>query len=95
MKFRVAFREPVNGMTHLVGAVLSVVGLVVLLGLIVLIFAAAWIYARSQTGASASATDEAAKRLLSQGDEEEEGEEVEEREEGEEREEREEGEVSR
>src|SRR6266853_1711989 len=31
MKFRVPFREPVNGMTHLVGAVLSVVGLVVLL----------------------------------------------------------------
>src|SRR6266699_824848 len=31
MKVRVSFREPVNGMTHLVGAVLSVVGLVVLL----------------------------------------------------------------
>src|SRR4029077_15394147 len=31
MKGRVSFREPVNGMTHLVGAVLSVVGLVVLL----------------------------------------------------------------
>jgi hemolysin III len=31
MKFRIPFREPVNGMTHLVGAVLSVVGLVVLL----------------------------------------------------------------
>jgi YkoY family integral membrane protein len=54
------------------------------LGLIVLIFAAAWIYARSQTGASASATDEAAKRLLSQGEDEDEDEE--EREEGEKRE---------
>src|SRR6266446_5941914 len=31
MKFRIPFREPINGMTHLVGAVLSVVGLVVLL----------------------------------------------------------------
>jgi hemolysin III len=31
MKFRVPFREPVNGMTHLVGAVLSIVGVVVLL----------------------------------------------------------------
>ncbi len=38
------------------------------LGLIVVIFAAAWIYARRQTGASASATDEAAKRLLNEGD---------------------------
>ena len=28
---QVSFREPVNGITHLVGAVLSVVGLVVLL----------------------------------------------------------------
>jgi hemolysin III len=31
MKFRVSLREPINGMTHFVGAVLSVVGLVVLL----------------------------------------------------------------
>lgn len=31
MKFRIPFREPVNAMTHLVGAALSVVGLVVLL----------------------------------------------------------------
>ena len=31
MKFRVSLREPVNGLTHLLGAVLSVVGLVVLL----------------------------------------------------------------
>jgi hemolysin III len=31
MKFRVPFREPVNGMTHFVGAILSIVGLVVLL----------------------------------------------------------------
>jgi hemolysin III len=31
MRFRVPFREPVNGMTHIVGAVLSVVGLIVLL----------------------------------------------------------------
>ncbi len=31
MRFRVPFREPVNGLTHLLGAVLSVVGLVVLL----------------------------------------------------------------
>jgi YkoY family integral membrane protein len=38
------------------------------LGLIVVIFAAAWIYARSQTGASASVTNEAAKRLLNEGD---------------------------
>jgi hemolysin III len=31
MKFRVSLREPVNGLTHLLGAVLSIVGLVVLL----------------------------------------------------------------
>jgi hemolysin III len=31
MKFRISLREPVNGLTHLLGAVLSVVGLVVLL----------------------------------------------------------------
>jgi hemolysin III len=31
MRFRVPFREPVNGLTHILGAVLSVVGLVVLL----------------------------------------------------------------
>jgi hemolysin III len=31
MKFRIPFREPVNGMTHFVGAALSIVGLVVLL----------------------------------------------------------------
>jgi predicted tellurium resistance membrane protein TerC len=37
------------------------------LGLIVVIFAAAWIYARTQTGAPASVTD-AAKRLLNEGD---------------------------
>jgi YkoY family integral membrane protein len=42
------------------------------LGLIVVIFAAAWIYARSQAGAPGSVTDEAAKRLLNEGDEEEE-----------------------
>jgi hemolysin III len=30
MRFRITLREPVNGLTHLVGAVLSVVGLVVL-----------------------------------------------------------------
>ena len=41
------------------------------LGLIVVIFAAAWIYARSQTGASVSATDEAARRLLHEKAEEE------------------------
>jgi len=31
MRFRIALREPVNGLTHLVGAVLSVVGLIILL----------------------------------------------------------------
>ncbi|MDQ6770323.1 MAG: hemolysin III family protein, partial [Gemmatimonadota bacterium] len=31
MKFRPNLREPVNGLTHLLGAVLSVVGLIVLL----------------------------------------------------------------
>jgi hemolysin III len=35
MKFRVPFREPVNGLTHFVGAALSIVGLVVLLVLAV------------------------------------------------------------
>jgi hemolysin III len=31
MKLRISFREPVNGLTHLAGAVLSVIGLVILL----------------------------------------------------------------
>jgi hemolysin III len=31
VRIRVSFREPVNGVTHLVGAVLSIVGLIVLL----------------------------------------------------------------
>ena len=35
MRFRVLFREPVNGMTHFVGAALSIVGLVVLVVLAV------------------------------------------------------------
>jgi hemolysin III len=31
MKFRISLREPVNGLTHLLGAILSIVGLVILL----------------------------------------------------------------
>lgn len=52
MRFRVPFREPVNGMTHFAGAVLSIVGLVVLLVLAVQNGSARQIVAFSIFGAS-------------------------------------------
>jgi hemolysin III len=52
MKFRVPFREPVNGMTHFVGAALSIVGLVVLLVIAVQNGSARQIVAFSIFGAS-------------------------------------------